>query len=365
MTAEVVDGVAVRREDEVALAPAGARGMVVGAGELAALSEVEFEARLDELKLAQARIHRIKRELMKEDVHFGTIPGANSPTLLKPGAELLCSIFRLRAEPIVTVVYGDDQTRPAIGVRVRALMHIGDLAGPVVGVGEGSANSWMPKYRYRSAKRACPACGTVGSIRKSKYPDRETGDVGWWCREESCKANFVSSDPAIVEQQVGTIQNRDPFGEENTLIKMARKSAFIDGTLTATSSSDLFTQDLEDFDDEGGKAKVPPAGAPPAQAPAASSSAAAPASAPAAPAKAAAPAPQRNGGGMPACARCGHNRSVIKSKHSPGWVCWSGAREPGCGYKFTKEDLGIHAAAAEERKAKSVGEDGGALPFDR
>src|SRR5579864_8027152 len=35
------------------------------------------------------------REVMKPDVDFGVIPGTQKPTLLKPGAEKLCTLFGL------------------------------------------------------------------------------------------------------------------------------------------------------------------------------------------------------------------------------------------------------------------------------
>ena len=40
----------------------------------------------------------------------------------------------------------------------------------------------------------------------------------------------------------------NPFEIANTLLKMAKKRALIDAVLSATRSSDLFTQDMEDLD---------------------------------------------------------------------------------------------------------------------
>lgn len=37
---------------------------------------------------------RFVKSVMQSDVDYGIIPGTNKPTLLKPGAEKLCSLFR-------------------------------------------------------------------------------------------------------------------------------------------------------------------------------------------------------------------------------------------------------------------------------
>ena len=40
---------------------------------------------------------------------------------------------------------------------------------------------------------------------------------------------------------------QDPYSLINTMLKMAKKRALVDAVLSATRSSDLFTQDLEDM----------------------------------------------------------------------------------------------------------------------
>ena len=45
--------------------------------------------------LAQVeKIQQVMRQAMKEGEHYGVIPGTTKPTLLKPGAEKLCLLFR-------------------------------------------------------------------------------------------------------------------------------------------------------------------------------------------------------------------------------------------------------------------------------
>ncbi len=231
--------VLVATEKPDALAPR------LGSYELANLPEEEFEQRLAGLKKSQERVRKIKASLMTNDVHYGVIPGTgDKPTLLKPGAELLCSVYGLRPDFEPAVTYGDGKTRPDVDVTMRCELHLGDLAGPVVAVGYGMANSWERKHRYRRGERTCPGCGVVGSVIKGKA---EYGG-GWlcWAKKGGCGAKFDDDAEAIVSQAVGDVENADPHDLSNTLIKMAKKRAFLDATLTGTASSDVFTQDLEE-----------------------------------------------------------------------------------------------------------------------
>jgi hypothetical protein len=99
----------------------------------------------------RAAIVEFTRRIMVRDQDFGEIPGTNKPTLLKTGAEKLCNFFGL--EPEFTPIVEDiDWTGAQHGgevfcyarYRCRLLRE-----GRVVGVGEGSCNSWESKYRYR------------------------------------------------------------------------------------------------------------------------------------------------------------------------------------------------------------------------
>lgn len=246
--------------DEFAMVQRGQTGAMA----LALLSEQDFEQRIVMLKLARARVERVQRELMTEDEDYGVIPGTKKPTLLKPGAEKLCQAYRLVPTFIEQLIEGDGEARPHLRVLSRCSLHLGSKDGPIVGEGVGAANSWERKYRYRSAQRACPSCGCEGTIRRSKFEDRETGDKGWYCHDKAggCGAQFRSTDPKITEQQGGQVDNPDPYDVENTLLKMATKRAQIDAVLRATATSGLFAQDLEDLpggEDVGQAAPVKPA----------------------------------------------------------------------------------------------------------
>lgn len=211
---------------------------------LASMSDTEFTTRLAALRKGRDRVAAIQRELMDKDVDFGTIPGTPKPTLLKPGAEKICDIYSLRADFHPERLVGDNVTAPALAYQTRCELHLGSLEGPVVAVGYGSANSWERKHRYRKAERACPECGVVGALLRSKQ-----GKAEWfcWAKKGGCGKTFALNDARVTEQPLGEVENPDPWDLDTTLLKMAEKRAHVDATLRGTATSGLFTQDVEDL----------------------------------------------------------------------------------------------------------------------
>lgn len=238
----MTDNALVEYEDQPrALALSDAQA---GTFALAAMTEEAFATRLAALKRGRNRIATIQRELMDKDVDYGTIPGTPKPTLLKPGAEKLNDIYGHRADFHPERIVGDNVTAPALAYQTRCELHLGSLDGPVVAVGYGSANSWERKHRYRTGERACPACGVVGTLLRSKR-----GQPEWfcWAKKGGCGATFRIDDAKVMQQVVGDIENPDPWDLDTTLLKMAEKRAHVDATLRATAASGLFTQDVEDL----------------------------------------------------------------------------------------------------------------------
>jgi hypothetical protein len=131
---------------------------------------------------------------------------------------------------------------PPLAYHVRSYAHLGSFDGPVVAQGYGEANSWEPRYRYIESKRACPSCGHEGLI-KGKIDGKLRGK--WWCsqRDGGCNATFEAADPKITEQVTGKVDNPDPYGLANTLVKMGEKRAHVDVVLRATGTSGFFSQD--------------------------------------------------------------------------------------------------------------------------
>jgi hypothetical protein len=85
---------------------------------------------------------------MQQGIDYGTIPGTNKPTLLKPGAEKLCRLFNLRPNfnLIQSVV---DFEKPIFHYHYRCSLY---RSGEMVGEGDGCANSMENKYQKQKYK---------------------------------------------------------------------------------------------------------------------------------------------------------------------------------------------------------------------
>lgn len=208
-----------------------------------------------------AIIQNVMKSVMKQDEHYGTIPGTNKPSLLKPGAEKLNLVFRLRPEYQIT------KTELYNGHReyevVCTLYHI--PTGQSVGQGVGSATTMEGKYRFRGGEK------------------KDTGKPvpkDYW--------NLKKTDPAKAKELIGgdgfgtakfdgewricelgeKIEHDNPADYYNAVLKMAKKRAHVDAILTATAASDIFTQDTEDMTEViPGAAEVKKESKPPLQEP--------------------------------------------------------------------------------------------------
>jgi hypothetical protein len=179
--------------------------------------------------------------VMKEGEHYGKIPGCgDKPALLKPGAEKLSLTFRLAPKyQIKKTDLPNNHREYEITCR---LVHIN--TGQVFGEGVGSCSTMESKYRWRESQRKCPKCGAAAIIKgKAEYGG------GWLCfqKKGGCNAKFKDYDQTIEGQTLGRVENPDIADQYNTVLKMAKKRAHVDATLTATAASDIFAQDIEDF----------------------------------------------------------------------------------------------------------------------
>jgi hypothetical protein len=208
-------------------------------------SPVELRARLAEMRAEQEILQQFFQGVMVRDHDYGIIPGTREPTLLKPGAEKLAEYYGYA--PTVKAVQEDcDRETGFYRARVTVAL-VSKRTGAVVAEGVGEANTMEGRYRWREAKRTCPACGASGTVIKSKEEYRDGG--GWLCWRKlgGCGASYGPEDTRITAQPVGRVENDDPWALWNTVLKMAKKRALIDAVLSATRSSGLFTQDMEDL----------------------------------------------------------------------------------------------------------------------
>lgn len=163
-------------------------------------------------------ILQVMSAVMEPNKDYGLITGCGpKPTLLKPGAEKLTVVFRLAPEPMTEDLSGPDEIRYRIKI---VLTHF--PTGNVVGYGVGEASSNEEKYKWRKV---------VSSAEWDATP------------EDRRRLKFYADGSA---KQIRT----NPSDVANTVLKMAKKRALVDGALTATAASSVFSQDLEDLSDE-------------------------------------------------------------------------------------------------------------------
>ena len=124
-----------------------------------------FEART--AKQAVEALQGMVKDLLTEKRDYGGIPGTGQKkTLLKPGAEKLCTVYGFSPDVEITKETEDwDKEPPLFDYTIKTILR--DQEGRVRGVGLGSCNSWESKYKYRNASRVCPDCG-VDALCRSK-----------------------------------------------------------------------------------------------------------------------------------------------------------------------------------------------------
>jgi len=166
-------------------------------------------------------IQEVMQSVMKADTHYGVIPGAKKPSLYKAGSEVLLTTFRIA----VSLRVEDLSDSDCIRYRVYATgTH--QNSGIVIGEGIGECSTSEEKYRWRAAICQEEFDDTPENMRRIKY---------------SKYNNKVEK-----KQQIRT----NPSDLANTVLKMAKKRAQIDLTLTSMAASDIFTQDIEDLPEE-------------------------------------------------------------------------------------------------------------------
>lgn len=152
-----------------------------------------------ELAISDVRgqINKIKNlmgEIMKQGEHYGTIPNCGSKQVLfKAGAEKLCFVFLF--VPSFAVVRRDLDNGHREYEVLCTLTH--RPSGAMVAQGIGLCSTMEKKYRYKYSK-----------------------------------------------------ENPDIADTYNTVLKMAKKRAHVDATITACAASDIFTQDIGDPDEQ-------------------------------------------------------------------------------------------------------------------
>lgn len=167
------------------------------------------------------RMVEVQKKVMKNDVHYGIIPGCQKPSLYKPGAQLLCMTFQVGSKPCLVEDLSSTGEK-----NYRVTVEIFDQkTGNVLGYGIGECSSMEDKYAWRKAVCEEEFKATPDHMRREKFFKGKGGNGHY------------------TVQQIRT----NPHDVANTVLKMAEKRAFIDGALNVLSASEVFTQDIEDL----------------------------------------------------------------------------------------------------------------------
>lgn len=189
----------------------------------------------------QNEVIAIKQEVFQVGVHYGPpYKGAKNDTLLKPGATFLQQKYGYHElhERLETTIHVDPTDLSKSYIIIQDRCRIFNSDGVEVAQADAACTTFEDKYLYRGGGgKVCPDCG--GSVMKSKYPDRKTNDLGWYCRD--CKANFVSTDERIANQDTTKSVNSNPLNLLDTIIAMAQKRASVRSTIKATGVDALFS----------------------------------------------------------------------------------------------------------------------------
>jgi uncharacterized protein (DUF3820 family) len=148
---------------------------------------------LESVKNTLSKINQFQMVIqnsLKKDHDYGVIPGTPKPTLLKPGAEKIQMLLGVTSEYEV-IERVQDYDNGFFAFTVRCVIY---KDGIKITEGLGHCNTREPKF----------------------YKKKD-----------------------------GQLQ--DPYEKVNTVLKMAKKRAQIDATLTLASLSEIFTQDIEDM----------------------------------------------------------------------------------------------------------------------
>lgn len=169
------------------------------------------------------RIQSLMRTVMKDDVHYGLIPGTGKKALLKPGAEKIGLMFGCRTK---YEIRRDDLHNGHREYEV--LCHITDRQGNHIGSGVGACTTMEKKYRYRAENTGKP-------VPRDYWESRDQSILGG--------PSFVprkNEGRWFIFQQV---EYDNPADYYNTVLKMAKKRAYVDAILTCTAASDFFDQE--------------------------------------------------------------------------------------------------------------------------
>lgn len=145
----------------------------------------DFAITLNDARNRIELLQNFVKEMMVSNIDYGLIPNCNKPSLFKSGAEKLCDIFGF-SKQIEVINRVEDWEKALFHYEIKTIL-INKRTGLIEAEGIGCCNNRERKYK-----------------------------------------------------------SQDGYSIVNSILKMAKKRALIDAVLSATRSSGIFTQDIED-----------------------------------------------------------------------------------------------------------------------
>jgi hypothetical protein len=186
------------------------------------------------------KIHAIMERVMVEGVHYGKVPGVEKDFLFKAGAEILGTTFMIT--PKYTIAREDFADGHREYEIIVDLYHM--ETGKFLGQGVGNCSTMESKYRFREDRQEI---NTGNPVPQGYWKIRKT-DPGK-ARAMLGVGHYPKKTPEgqwMIFRAEGTgekIENPNIADSYNTVKKMAKKRGFVDAIISATSASDVFTQD--------------------------------------------------------------------------------------------------------------------------
>jgi len=191
------------------------------AGELAEIGQGVMVRSAEDILSQRAVILNVMKKCMKDGQDYGIIPGCKLPSLYKPGAEKILSVFRIAVdEPKVEDLSTEDERR------YRATVRLISCTGVFLGATVGECSSNEDKYKWKKAVCEEEWNETPENMRREKWKPGKNGT-----------AYKVSQ----IRTQIADVSN--------TVLSMAIKRAMVADTRQVTGTSDLFTNEIESLED--------------------------------------------------------------------------------------------------------------------
>tara|TARA_R100000458_G_C8275591_1_gene250709 strand:+ start:661 stop:1503 length:843 start_codon:yes stop_codon:yes gene_type:complete len=167
------------------------------------------------VKRQMGLVQSLLKDVLRDGVHFGTVPGVDKPFLFQPGADKIHLMFNLM--PRYEIV-SKQETENLISYMVEcSIIHRG--TGNVFGTALACCNSREDKYRFKNIPEW-----------KASESDKESAiEV---IQKQGRNGNFTMYKVEI-----------DPWAIQETLIAMAQKRAKVSATRNCLAVSDLFNID--------------------------------------------------------------------------------------------------------------------------